>query len=293
MSIPDLSYHRPATLAEACALGKKLDGEAAFLAGGTDLLPDYHREREPARVLISLGALEDLRGIRVEGGALSIGALASIASVAASPLVRAWLPALAEAAAAIASPPVRNLATIGGNFCRAVACADAPPAAIAGGALVRIAGPAGERTLDAERFFIGPRKTVLAPGEVLTAVVLPEQPPRSGSSYQRFARRAGSSLAVAAVAARVVLDEDGRLADVRLVPGAVAPVPSLARRAAALLEGAHPSSMLWEQAAEACAADAMPISDLRGSEAFRRRLVSVLARRALAAAVARAQAGLA
>jgi len=288
VSIPALDYHRPATLAEACELGRRLGPEAVFLAGGTEILPDYHRERESATHLIALDAIEELRGIRLADGQLRIGALTTLAQVAASPEVRAWCPVLAEAAAAIASPPIRNRATIGGNFCRAVPCADTPPAAVAAGALLRLAGPTGDRALEAERFFTGARQTALRPGEVLVEIVVPPQPARSGASYQRFARRGGSALAVAAVAARLTLD-DGRIRDARIVLGAVAPVPLRARRAAELLKGETPSPDLFALAGAISAEEALPITDLRGSADFRRELVAVLTRRALAAAVRRAE----
>ena len=288
MANVDFSYHRPASLAEACALGERLGADAAFLAGGTELLPDYHRERETARHLIALDGLGELRGIAVENGWLRIGGLATIAEVAASPVVRRWLPALADAARAIGSPQIRSQATIGGNFCRAVPCADTPPAAIAGGARVRLAGPGGMRELDAEQFFTGPRQTALRPGEVLTAILVPEQPARSGASYQRFARRMGSALAVASVAARLTLKGD-TISEARLALGAVAPVPMLAARAAAMLQGEAPSPELFAVAAELCTEEALPISDLRGSADFRRELVTVLARRALAEATTRAR----
>lgn len=288
MAILDFSYHRPASLTEACALGERLGADAAFLAGGTELLPDYQRQREAARHLIALDALDELRGIGVENGRLAIGGLTTIADVAASSVVRDWFPALAEAAQAIGSPPIRSRATLGGNFCRAVPCADTPPAAIAGGARVRVVGPAGMREMDAERFFTGPRQTALQPGDVLVAVVIPAQPHHSGASYHRFARRQGSALAVAAVAARVTM-EDGKIREARLALGAVSPVPMLAARAAAMLQNETPSADLFALAGALCADEALPISDLRGSAEFRRELVSVLARRALAEAVRRAE----
>ncbi len=287
MAIPDFSYHRPENLADACALGERLGADAAFLAGGTELLPDYQRQRETARHLIALDAIDELRGIALEKGALRIGALATIAEVAASPVVRATFRALSDAARAIGSPQVRSRATIGGNFCRAVPCADTPPAAIASGARVRLAGPGGVRELAAERFFTGPRLTALRPGEVLVAVLIPEQPRHSGASYQRFARRKGSALAVAAVAVRVVMG-GGVIREARLALGAVAPVPLLAERAGASLSGEAPSRDAFELAGAICAEESLPITDLRGSADFRRELVSVLARRALEEAVARA-----
>ena len=289
MAIPEFSYHRPANLAEACALGERLGESAAFLAGGTELLPDYLRERETARHLIALDGLADLRGIAMVNGQLVIGSLATIAEVAGSPLVRDWFPALADAARSIGTPPIRSRATIGGNFCRAVPCADTPPAAVAAGALVRLAGPGGVREMEAEAFFTGPRRTRLQPGEVLVAVLIPGQPRGSGSSYQRFARRQGSALAVAAVAARITM-ERGTVREARLALGAVSPVPMLAVRAAEVLRGEALSRDLFGLAGALCADEALPITDLRGTADFRRELVSVLARRALAEAASRAQA---
>jgi carbon-monoxide dehydrogenase medium subunit len=282
-----MAYHRPASLAEACALGRQYGTDAAFLAGGTELIPDYHRERETAQHLIALDALGELRGISKEQGLLRIGALTTIAEVAASPLVRARLPALADAARAIGSPQIRSMATIGGNFCRAVPCADTPPAAMACAARVRIVGARGMREFDAAQFFTGARKTALDPGDVLVEIVVPAQPAHSGTSYQRFARRRGPALAVAAVAARVTL-ERGRITGARIVLGAVAPTPLVAARAAALIEGELPSDALFERAGELCAEDALPISDVRGSADHRTELVRILARRALHEAASRA-----
>ena len=287
MPITATAYHRPASLAEACALGQRLGPDAAFLAGGTELLPDYHRSRETATHLIALDPIEELHGIQVAGDMLRIGALTTVAQVAASPLVRQWFPVLADAARAIGSPQVRSRATIGGNFCRAVPCADTPPAAIVAGAQVRLVSPAGQRDMPAEAFFTGPRLTVLQPGELLVEILIPSQPAHSGASYQRFARRRGAALAVAAVAARIGL-RDQRISGVRIALGAVAPVPLLATRAMAVLEGEIPSPELFAVAAAVSAEEALPITDLRGSAGFRRELVTVLTRRALVEAAARA-----
>ncbi len=285
----DFTYIRPASLAEACAVASRLGGEAAFIAGGTELIPDFYREREAARHLIALDRIGELRGISVENGVLRIGALTTVADVAASALVREVLVALADAARAIGSAQIRSVATIGGNFCRAVACADMPPAAIVGAARVGLVGPLGSREMNAEEFFLGPRRTVLSLGEVLVEIRLPPAPAGSGSSYQRFARRKGAALAVAAVASRVTL-AGGRIRGARIALGAVAPVPLLTVRTPAMLEGERPSSALFTKVAAVCADEALPISDVRGSAGFRRELVRVLARRALDEATARAQA---
>jgi len=226
--IPDLAFHRPATIGEACALSRTLGPAAAFLAGGTELLPDFHRGRESARHLIALNRIAELHGITEGDDGLHIGALVTLAEVAASPQVQSILPALATAALAVGSAQVRSVATIGGNVCRAVSCADLPPVLIAAEGWLRLIGTNGERTLPLEHFLLGARKTALEWGEMLVEVVVPHQPRGSGAEYERFARRRGSSLAVAAVAARVTLTRD-RIGGARITLGAVATaVPAVA-----------------------------------------------------------------
>ena len=268
-------------------MGERLGVDGAFLAGGTELIPDYRRGRERARHLISLGGINELRGIRVEGSRLRIGALTSVAEVVRSALVRDWLQALAEAARSLGSPQVRSVATIGGNFCRAVSCADLPPAAIVGGARLRLVSAHGEREVNAGELFLSPRQTILQPGEVLAEIVLPEPAAGSGTSFERFSQRRGMALAVASVAAGVVLS-GGRIVRATMVLGAVAPAPVVVTRAAELLEGELPDDKLFAAAAAACSDAARPISDVRGSAEFRRELVQVLARRALVSAAERA-----
>ena len=288
MPMIPFTYHRPTSLAEASALGEQLGACAAFLAGGTELIADYQRGRETAAHLIALDGIRELRGIVVDGGTLRIGALTTVAEIASSPVVAAWLPALAEAARSIGSPQIRSRATLGGNFCRAVSCADLPPAAIAGRAHVRLSSRAGERLIKAEDFFVGSRRTVLGHGELLVEMVLPPRAAKSGTSFQRFAHRRGMALAVASVAAAVTMDGD-RIGDATIALGAVAPVPVVAHAARSLLVGERPTDGLFARAAHACVESARPISDVRGSADFRRALVDVLVRRALGQAVARAR----
>jgi carbon-monoxide dehydrogenase medium subunit len=182
---------------------------------------------------------------------------------------------------------VRHQGTIGGNFCRAVPCADTPPPCIAGGATITLATAKGERALAAESFFLGPRATVLDTGEVLTEIVVPAQPAHSGASYQRFTLRKGQALAVAAVAARVVLEGD-TIAAARICLSAVAPVPYYAVTASDLLAGKPVAGDVFAEAARTAAAEAQPIDDIRGTAEYRRHLTEVLTHRALAEAARRA-----
>jgi len=287
MTLPAFRYHRPSTVHDACALSRRLGASSAFLAGGTELVPDYQRGRETAVDLISLGGIAELRGISIDDDTLCIGSLTTVAELARSPIVEAWLPALSEAARALGSPQIRSRATVGGNFCRAVSCADLPPAALVGDATLRVATADTTRDIAASDFFVGARRTVLTPGALLVAVRLPRPLRRRGTSFERFGLRRGLALAVASVAARIEVD-GGRIADAGAALGAVAPTPMLVPGVAAILRGQRPSTALFSRAAAACVSAARPISDVRGSAEFRREIIAVLARRAFERAAARA-----
>jgi CO/xanthine dehydrogenase FAD-binding subunit len=285
VTIPALRHHRPATVRDACALGEYFGASGAFLAGGTELVADYQRGRGNALDLISLGGIDELRGIQVDDGTLRIGALTTVAELARSPIVEAWLPALPAAARALGSPQIRSRATIGGNFCGAVPCADLPPAVLVADATVRIASAAETRDVPAHEFFIGSRRTVLRSGELLLEVRIPKPPRQRGTHFARFGLRRGLALAVASVAVRVDV-VDGRIADAAAALGAVGPTPLWVPEVSSALRGQLPSEVAYAHAAEICARAARPVSDIRGSAEHRRAVVVVLARRAFARAAA-------
>jgi carbon-monoxide dehydrogenase medium subunit len=283
-----LTYHRPKTVLEACELGRTFCNDGRFLAGGTELLVDFKIRRDAASYLVSLQDITELKAIRSQDGVLRIGSMATMTEIAGSPIVQQVFPVLAEAAAAMGNAQIRNRATIGGNFCRAVPCADTPPICVAGDARVRLVSAERERVVAAAAFFTGPRQTMLHPGELLVEIQIPTQPAGCGASYQRFSLRRGSAVAVSSVAALVVL-AGGVIQDARVVLGAVAPIPMLAVRCANALAGQACSPELFARAGQLAAAEAQPITDIRGSEAYRRELVEVLTVRALQEAASRAQ----
>jgi CO/xanthine dehydrogenase FAD-binding subunit len=290
--IPDFRYHQPSTVGEACRI---LDAsqDAALLAGGTDLLVELKQGKRRSRDVVSLTKIRELQSISVEGETLSIGAVVTQNQLIASPLVREHCPALGEAAAAIATEQIRNTATIGGNLCTAASCADSAPILIALDAEIELAGNRGERCLPLQEFFIGHRATVLEKGEILTRVLVPMPAPGTGAAYEKFGLRGSASVAVASVAVRVGL-EKGICRRACFVMGAVAPTPKISRGAAELVEGRAASELaanevLLETVGRVAAADAEPIDDLRGSGAYRRALVAVLARRALLDALGRCE----
>lgn len=281
MFIPSIELHECDSLEEASALLTRHAPDARLLAGGTDLLVDLKTARVDVTHLVSVNRLDALRGVTVTGGALRIGAMTTISQLSASPCVSGgWRPIL-DATREMASPQIRNMATVGGNIASAVPCADLPPILMVFGASVVLWSPDGERTVALDSFFIGPRRTACRDGEVLTAVVVPEPADGFGAAYERFALRNANGIAVASVAAGVRLDSDGRIADARVAIGAVAPVPTLVESAATALIGQPAGAAAFDAAADAAMRAAEPISDIRGSAEFRRELVPVLTRRAL------------
>src|SRR6185437_11106995 len=190
---------------------------------------------------------------------------------------------VADGAGLIGSIQIRNLATVGGNLCNAAPSADVSPPLIAAGARAEIIGPDGTRSVPMDEFFLGPRRTVLGPTELLLGVWVPEPAARSGGHYLRHTPRKEMDIAVVGVGSTITLDGE-RCADARIALGAVAPTPVRARGAEEALRGQVVSPDLIEEAARLAAEDARPISDVRGSAEFRRHLVAVLTRRTLTAA---------
>lgn len=278
-------YCAPATVAEAVALMGRLDGARSLFAGGTDLLVEIREHlRRPAHLidLKKIPGLDTLRYDPQEG--LVCGALTRIRTLETAPEVLRHYRGLAQAARELGSIQVRQRATLGGNVCRASPSADTLPPLLADGASVLIQGPDGRRTVALEDFCTGPGRTVLAPDEVLLEFRLPAPRPATGQSYLKHGRRKAMELATVGVAVTLSL-RDGRIDDVRIVLGAVAPTPVRAGRAEALLLGERPSPGLIDVAGRAAAAESRPITDVRASADYRRQMVGVLTRRALVQAL--------
>lgn len=278
-------YRKPRSLAEASALLRK-DADARLLAGGHSLLPAMKLRLATPTALVDLAGIEELRGIQSAGGALRIGALTTHATVAASDVVRRQCALLAETASFIGDPQVRNRGTMGGSVAHADPAADYPTALTALGATVETGG-ASSRRLAIEAFYTGLFATVLEPGEIVTAVHVPTYGTGTGGAYEKH-RHPASAYAVVGVAALLTVD-GGTCRKVSLVVGGVSANPVRAKAAEAELTGQPASDSAFAAAAAKVGQEVTrPISDLYASGEFRVHLASVLARRALAAAAARA-----
>ncbi len=276
-------YFAPATLEEAVEIMARYDEGVYPVAGGTDLLPKMRYGQITPKVVVNLKRIPGLNEITPqEDGGLRIGALATLTQTAQSPYVRKNYPMVAQIAGKMASVPIRNLATVGGNLCNAAPSADLAPPLIALDAEAVIFGPQGERRVLLEAFFTGPGTTVLERGELLTAVIVPPPDPHARGTYIKHAYREALDIAVVGVAALVRWDSRGSICrDARIVLGAVAPTPIRAREAEAVLRDAPLTDDRITEAGRLAAQAARPIDDVRGSAWYRRQLVEVLTRRAL------------
>ena len=261
---------------------------ARVVAGGTDLVPQLKNGVLRPACVVDLSGIAELRRLAPSNGApLEIGPLVTARALECDAGVRAGYPALAESAALVGSVQVRNLATVGGNLCNAAPSADMAPPLLALDAEAVIAGRRGRRAVPLAEFFLGVRRTVLAPDELLVDIRLPRPGPRSGGSYLRHTPRRELDIAVVGVASQLTL-ADGRCAKARIALAAVAPTPLRAREAEQALEGRPISPEALAGAATLATEAVRPISDQRGSAEFRRHLVRVLTRRTLEIAWRRA-----
>ena len=268
-------YYEPETVAEATALLAQHGGRAKVIAGGTDLLVQMKVERIAPQAVISLNRIPGLERTEVLEKSLRIGARASILSIERHPLIQTHYQALAEACANFSSTQVQTMGTIGGNLGNASPAADSAPSLLAFGATLTLAGPEGERTLPLADFFLGPGRSALQAGEIITAVTLPQPQPGTGSAFAKVSR-VTNDIAKANCAVVLVRGAGNRIVDCRLAFGSVAPTPMRARQTEALLTGQVWSEALADAAAEAAAAEVTPIDDVRSTAAYRREVVRVM-----------------
>lgn len=282
------AYRRPETLDEALAILAEYGSDAKPLAGGQSLVPAMNFRLAQPAMLVDLNRIDALSGVRDAGEALRIGGMTRHHTLETAARVAARAPLVAEAMPWVAHPPIRTRGTIGGSLAHADPAAEIPAVCLALDATLTLRSTTGDRVVAAADFFLGLYTTALAPGELLTEVGIPPMAARSGWAIDEVARRHGD-YALAGVAAVVSLDEAGRVAGARVALISVHDRPVLAAHAMRVLIGETPSASAIDAAADAAAArDADPSSDIHATAAYRRHLVSVLTRRALAKAVARA-----
>ena len=284
----DFDYLEPQTVAEACALLKQHGGEAKVFAGGAHLTILMKQGLLAPASLINIKKITELKGIRFDAAeGLVIGALVTHRELETSPLAHEKFPVLCEAEREVANIRVRNMGTVGGNLASGEPLTDLAQIFIALDGNVKIAGLNQQRTIAVEELFLDFYTTSLADDEILTQVVLPMLPRRSGIDYIRFSSSSVVDKPAAGVAVRLTLNADATIQAARIVLGCVGATPVRARKAETLLTGKKITPELAQEAGAVAAQECTPTSDLRGSEPYKRAIVGTLVRRAAIKAHAR------
>ena len=279
------AYHAPTSLAEAVSILEREGGGGKILAGGTDLLIAIKERGFVPNYVVSLRDVKELQQVSFDANSgLRIGAGAKLSDVAAHPVVQERYPIIVQGASLVGSLQIQNQGTVVGNVCNAAPSADTAPPLVALGAVARIVGPGGERSVPVEDFFVGPGRSVLKSDELVAEILVPPPPARSGGAYERFTPRQEMDIAVVGVGSVVTLGSGDRCTAARISLGAVAPTPIRAQAAEAALIDKELTPEVIEAAAQAAVGDAVPITDQRGTADYRKHLVKVLTRRTLTAA---------
>jgi carbon-monoxide dehydrogenase medium subunit len=267
-------YHRPTSLAETFDLLDRYGDDGRLLAGGQSLVPALNLRLATPRAVIDINRLPDLAAIRVTAEGLVIGALARQEALERSPLVREHAPLIAAALPHVGHAAIRARGTIGGSLALADPAAELPACAVALGATIRAGRRGGSREIAADDFFRGIYTTTLAPGEIVTEILVPRPAAGWRWGFEELARRHGD-FALAGLAAGVRIDA-GVVAEARLVFLGVGTRPVRARRAEAGLAGRRPDAEALAGASRALDRDLDPPGDVHGSPALRRHLARVL-----------------
>ena len=282
-----MRYEAPTTTKEAAALLAAEKGNAYVLAGGTDLLVRLRSGMIEPDLVVDIKRIAATQGIKKTATGFRIGAGTPCAVMGEdAALKKAW-PGIVEGANLIGSDQIQGRCTVVGNLCNASPAADSVPALVTAGAKAAIVGPNGRRTAAIDKIVTGPGSLSLTKGEVIEAVTLPKQAPRSADAYLRFTPRTEMDIAVCSAAVWVSLNR-GVVKDARVALGAVAPTVVKVPAAAKAIIGTKLDDEALQALAEACEAACNPIDDKRGTIDFRTEVAGVLARRAAKIAFSRA-----
>lgn len=275
-----VQYFAPDTLDEALQLLNRYAPQIHVLAGGTDLVRDMNLEFKIPDNILWIGKLP-LEYIIEDGDIIRVGAATRMQTVGSSPVLKEKARAVAQAAGKLASPPVRSLATLGGNLCTASPAADCGCALLGLDADVVLTSLGGQRVVPLTQFYLGPNKTVIQPGELMTEIRIRPTGNGEGSAYQKIGRRQAMTLAVLNATSRVKLDRLGLVDDVSIAVGAAAPTLLRITAAETMLRGKPLSEAAIIEAGEIASRDIDPIDDVHGTVWYRRKVTKILVSRTL------------
>jgi carbon-monoxide dehydrogenase medium subunit len=282
-------YHRATSLQDALSTLNEHGDDAKVLAGGQSLIPLMKLRFASPEHLVDINDIPGLDGIEERDGSLAIGALVRHRTLATNETIAARYPVIAAAAPQIADPLVRNRGTIGGSLAHADPAGDLGSVMLAMGASVVLTGASGERVIPIGEFLVDTFTTSIEPTEILTEIRVPTPPPRSGGTYLKLERKVGDFATVAVAVALTLQNGSVSRAGIALTGVGLKNID--ATDAAASLAGGAPSDDAFAEAGRLAAAASNPVTDVRGTEAYKRHVVDVFTRRGLAAAFATASAG--
>jgi carbon-monoxide dehydrogenase medium subunit len=279
-------YHKATSIADAIA--KLRDNEdAKLLAGGHSLLPMMKLRFAETPYLVDINCIEELKGIRIDGDTITIGAMTTESELINSDILQQHCPLLIDAAKLVADPQVRNKGTIGGDVAHGDPGNDHPAVMLALDAQLVIHGPDGERTIPANGFFLGTYWTTLEEHEILVAIKIPALKLGTGHGYSKLKRKTGD---YAVAGSPVVVEMDGDIVrDIRIGLTNVAPMAIRAEAAEDLIRGKQVDQALLKAVEKAVIAVCDPAVDLRGDEEYKSHMAAIMARRSIIQAIENAK----
>ncbi len=289
--LPEFDLIIPETLEEAMGILREKGAGCRIVAGGTDVYVDMHGKYETEPFLMDIKRIPELQEFRfTPGEGAVIGAAVTHHFLDRSTVIRQYYPALFEGASQVGSVQIRHRGTVGGNICNAVPSGDTLGPLLVLNAKAVLTGCGGEREVPLEEFFLGPKKTVRRPEELLEKILLPD-PGRSRSAYIKFTRRGAMDLALLGASAALELDEEAKCRNVRISLTTCAPVPMRANEAEAVLEGQVPDEEAILAAGLAASREAKPRSSWRCTEEYRRDVIKEIVPRVIRTALDRTKRG--
>ena len=278
----EAEYFAPQDIKEALKILSRYGNEIKVIAGGTDLLVQYYDHLYEVAGWLDLGRIRELKEIKIIRNQMIIGALVTHHQLEKSEEVNKYFPVLKQAAADIGSPQIRNRGTIGGNIVNASPAGDLLAPLMAYHAQFKLLSLQKEVLIDAEKFFIGPKKTVLKPEQLLTRVILPLPGERTYGSWLKIGKR--KALAIATIALALVVrmsEENQRVEDVSTCLGSVAPTPIEIKEIREKMVGKSWNQLDFEQLSRLVEKQITPIDDIRGTREYRQVVAREIMRKAL------------
>jgi carbon-monoxide dehydrogenase medium subunit len=287
----DFEYHQPRSLDETFSLLEDHGDDALLIAGGTALVQFIKQRLAQPGHLISLARVNGLDGIVTNGEKICIGAMCSHRGLETSALVQKKIPLVSDTYRKVATPRIRNMATVGGGLVHGDPNQDPPPSLIALDASVVLTSSNGERIVQVEDFFMDYFQTSILPGEVLTELRVPVPPLNAGYAFLKFLPRTADDYATVSTAAVLYVGPGDICEDVRVAIGSAGVTPVRATAAESILRGQRLTDEVLMEASATVKAQVDPLDDPRGSADYKRDMAGVFTRRALTQAWQMVKAG--